>query len=37
MQSLMGYSFEKLSNALEGTVQENTVLYCKCSIYKCFS
>ena len=35
MQSLMGHRSEKLYNALEGTVQENTILCYRCSAYSC--
>ena len=35
MQSLMGHRSEKLYNALEGTVQENTILCYSCSAYSC--
>ena len=32
-QSLMGHRSEKLYNALEGTVQEDILLYYKCAAY----
>ena len=33
MQSLMGHRSEKLYNALEGTMQEDILLYYKCAAY----
>ena len=33
-QSLMGHRSEKLYNALEGTVQENTIFGYRCSTYR---